>query len=99
VGDWLWAVLGLPWTITAVLRPAPAAPGASLPSASLYGVVLGAGLAIASMVALGFVWTTWVLPPPKPPGEREPVPWTDRVGLVLAVAWPLQCGFGLVVLG
>ena len=35
------------------------------------------------------------------PGERlpEPAPWTDRLGLMLTVAWPIQCGVGLVVMG
>ena len=25
-------------------------------------------------------------------------PWTNRVGLILAIAWPIQCGLGMVVL-
>jgi hypothetical protein len=99
-GDWLWAALGLPWTISAMLRLAPRPVlDATPPSARLDGIMLGLTLTVASLFAMGVVWTTWVLAPPKPPGPREPTPWTDRVGLVLAVAWPLQCGFGLVVLG
>jgi hypothetical protein len=99
-GDWLWLALGLPWTIAAALRLAPStALAGTPPSARLDGIVLGLSLAVASLLAMGMVWKTWVLAPPTPPGSREPAPWTDRVGLVLAVAWPLQCGFGLVVLG
>lgn len=103
-GDWLWALLGVPWCLTVGLRPsgaAAAAPAVGPPATTPmpYSLVLGTTLALASLVALGVVWNTWVLAPPRPAGSREPTPWTDRVGLMLAVAWPLQCGFGLVMLG
>jgi hypothetical protein len=97
-GDWLWAVLGLPWILTAPFRPSAAAPRPAAPG-GLYDVSLGITLALASIIVLAVVWNTWVLAPPRAVKSREPTPWTDRVGLVLAVAWPLQCGFGLVVLG
>jgi len=42
------------------------------------------------------------MPPFPQIGEIEAArtasaPWTNRVGLVLAVGWPIQCGVGLVV--
>lgn len=97
-GDWLWAVLGLPWSVTAALRPAPGPPGRAS-EATLYALLLGLLLGAASLIALGVVWNTWVIRPPVASQGSPPAPWTDRVGLALAVAWPLQCGFGLVVLG
>ena len=27
------------------------------------------------------------------------IPWTNRLGLILSIAWPIQCGVGLLVLG
>ena len=95
VGDRLWAVLGLPWVLTSPLRTSGEASPADLPSLAL---VLG--LAVACLVTLSVVWKTWVLAPPgkvtRPDGG--PCPWTDRVGMTLAVASPLQWGFGLAVL-
>jgi hypothetical protein len=94
VGDGLWAVLGLPWLATAVLQSA--APGAE---PSRYEFLLGAGLAVASMIALSVVWRQWVMVPPEQASRAAAPPWTNRVGLVLSVAWPIQCGLGLLVLG
>jgi hypothetical protein len=39
-----------------------------------------------------------VMVPPKQAARVEGSPWTNRVGLILAIAWPIQCGLGLVVL-
>jgi hypothetical protein len=44
------------------------------------------------------VWSTWVMVPPQEAARIEAAPWTNRVGLILAIAWPVQCGLGLVVL-
>ena len=96
-GDWLWLVLGLPWLASVPLRVDAAGLGARGGPTELYPLVLGLGTAAASLTALGVVWTTWVLAPPDRPLPAAPAPWTDRVGLVLAVAWPLQCGFAMVV--
>jgi hypothetical protein len=97
IGDRLWGILGLPWLVTAGL---PSTPHGQSPSrADLYVVCLGLGLAVASVVALSVVWKTWVLVSPEAARTRGPSPWTNRVGLVLSVAWPLQCGFGLLVIG
>ncbi len=99
LGDWLWLILGVPWIVTAMLRPSGSKDGAAGSHAvsELYVMALWIGLAVASMIALGAVWTRWVLPPPDSRNRWEPTPWTDRLGLILAICWPLQCGFGLVV--
>jgi hypothetical protein len=97
--DRLWAVLGLPWVFTSLIR-ASALPTARQAGragrADLYAPSLILGLAVAVLVVLVHVWVHWIA---RPPGARpdEPLPWTARVGLVLSVAWPLQCGFGLLV--
>jgi hypothetical protein len=41
----------------------------------------------------------YVLVDPAGPKVPEPTPWTNRLGLMLTVAWPIQCGVGLVVMG
>jgi hypothetical protein len=96
VGDLLWAMWGLPWLVTALLRTAAAT--ANPRPHDLVAVGLSIGLGFSSLVALAVVWGTWVLVPPERLAETPPTPWTNRVGLILSVAWPLQCGFGLVVI-
>ena len=97
IGDHLWTVLGLPWVLTAPLRTAQPSPGAQPDPFVALALTLGIG--VASLVALIVIWKTWVLAPPVVPAGIEPPHWTDRVGLTLASAFPLQWGFGLVVLG
>jgi hypothetical protein len=97
VGDVLWAILGLPWVLTALMRTASAGPGPRRDELVSAGLSFGVG--IASMIALAVVWGTWVLVPPERVNSAGPTPWTNRMGLILAVAWPLQCGFGLVFVG
>ncbi len=97
VGDTLWALLGLPWIVTALLRSA--AMGEGHRGDDLVAAVLGVGLGGASLIALGVVWATWVLVPPEQASRTAAAPWTNRVGLILSVAWPVQCGLGMVVVG
>jgi hypothetical protein len=96
IGDLLWALWGLPWILTALLRTA--SPGSDPHRSELVGLGLTIGLGVAGTVALSVVWTKWVLLPPEQVRRAEPTPWTNRVGLVLSVAWPLQCAFGLLVM-
>jgi hypothetical protein len=96
IGDRLWAMLGLPWLLTAVIQSATA--GSEARQDSLFTLTLGAGLGIVCLIALGVVWATWVMVPPEQAAQVEVAPWTNRVGLILAIAWPIQCGLGLVVL-
>ncbi len=91
VGDGLWLVLGIPWLLSAPLYPE-----------AVYAPVLSLSLAVACLTSLIVVWRAWVfttVKPPRPEDENVPGSWTERIGLILAVAWPIQCGFGLVVLG
>lgn len=106
LGDILWGVLGLPWILAAAFRPADPASvgrvnreGPSLDSAMSYEVCLWVGLIAACLFALVVVWKNWVIVPPEQARSLEKGTWTDRFGLALAVAWPLQCAFGLVVVG
>jgi hypothetical protein len=60
---------------------------------------LSLGLGLACLITLGVVWNTWVMVPPEQAARVEAGPWTNRVGLILSIAWPIQCGLGMVVLG
>jgi hypothetical protein len=93
VGDWLWAMLGLPWVFTALLQ------SPQTPYRELLGTLLSIGLGLVSAVAVAVVWSTWVMVSPERASQTFSGPWTNRVGLALAVAWPIQCGVGLVVIG
>ena len=42
---------------------------------------------------------TWVTVSPEVAARTAAPTWTNRVGLVLAIAWPVQCGVGMAVLG
>jgi hypothetical protein len=92
VGDRLWAVVGSPWVLAALLQ-------AVSRSDSLAALVLAGGLGVASLIAVYEVWSTWVMVSPEQAQEVEAGPWSSRVGLVLAIAWPIQCGLGMIVLG
>jgi hypothetical protein len=97
-GDRLWALLGAPWVLTALL-PSPPRSDPAPRGADLYAFALTVGIGVTCLIALAVVWHTWVMVAPEVLARAGPTPWTDRVGRVLAVAWPLQCGFGLVVIG
>jgi hypothetical protein len=96
VGDTLWAVLGLPWLATAMIRSAT--PATSPGRDSLLVISLSLGLAVVSVIVLTVIWSRWVMVSPEEAARITTAPWTNRVGLVVAVAWPIQCGMGLVVL-
>ncbi|MDR3635236.1 MAG: hypothetical protein P4L84_15635 [Isosphaeraceae bacterium] len=97
VGDWLWALIGTPWLLSAVVRSAV---GDARPERNdAVGWGLFVGIAAVSFVALGVVWNTWVVVPPEQAARTASHPWTNRLGLFLAVAWPVQCGLGLVIIG
>ncbi|HKI17201.1 MAG TPA: hypothetical protein VKA15_04950 [Isosphaeraceae bacterium] len=96
IGDWLWALLGIPWLACAVLKSAT--PGSESRYEPLFATTLSVSLAIVCMTALAVVWSTWVMVPPEQAARLETGPWTNRVGLIVAIAWPLQCGLGMIVL-
>ena len=97
LGDRLWGVIGLPWAIGAML-PIPN-PGRDPDRIGIYELAMILGIGTASMVSLVVIWRNWVSVPPEAIATRDDPAWTDRLGLVVAIAWPLQCGFGLMILG
>ena len=96
IGDRLWGLLGIPWLATAVVQSA--APGSEPRQNLLFTTTLSVGLGLACLITLGVIWSTWVIVPPEQAARVEASPWTNRVGLILAIAWPIQCGLGMVVL-
>ena len=95
-GDLLWTLLGSPWVVAALIRAAsiPGRDRSDDPTA----MALTIGIGLASLIALAVVWKTWVMVPPGKSAAASPSSWTERVGLTLAVAWPVQCGLGLIVI-
>src|SRR3954452_7735463 len=63
IGDRLWALLGIPWLLTAILQSA--IPGQDPRNNPLFATSLGIGLAVACVIALVVVWGTWVMVPPE----------------------------------
>jgi ribose/xylose/arabinose/galactoside ABC-type transport system permease subunit len=96
IGDQLWALLGLPWLVSAILKSA--APATEPRYEPLFTTTLSVGLGIVCMAALVVIWNTWIMVPPEKATRMESGPWTNRVGFIIAIAWPLQCGLGMIVL-
>jgi hypothetical protein len=99
VGDRLWALQGLPWLATTLFQAPPVANGGSKPWGEWLAVGLATGVGLSSLIVLAVVWGTWVMVPPGQAAQTFSGPWTNRLGLCLAIAWPLQCGAVMVVLG
>lgn len=103
LGDWLWVLLGTPWVLAALPRIVSGSrnDGERDLAGQLYDMILIAGLGIATIVTLAIVWARWVMVPPGVVDEvrEESTSWTHRIGLTLAVAWPLQYAMGMVVMG
>jgi hypothetical protein len=100
LGDQLWGLAGLPWLLAAMVRtfePSSEVVAGRLDPA--YIGCLGIGLAIVAMVTVPVLAAKFLLVDPRRPKKPQPSPWTHRLGLMLAVAWPIQCGVGLVVMG
>lgn len=96
IGDVLWGVLGAPWVLTAPLESPVIGTG---PTHVPLVVGLVVGLGVACMTALGVVWSKWVIVTREEAHSAFGPPWTNRVGLILAITWPLQCAVALVILG
>ena len=100
LGDRLWALAGAPWVLAALVKtgepPSEAVAGRLDPA---YVACLGLGLCLEAMVAVPVVAARYLLGDPSIPRSPEPASWTHRLGLALTVAWPIQCGVGLVVMG
>ncbi len=97
VGDALWALLGFPWIVTAILRST--FPRAVADRFDFVSAALSVGIAMVCFISLGVIWTKWVMVPPEQATRNASTPWTNRLGFVLAIAWPVQCGIGMVVVG
>ncbi len=89
-------MLGLPWLLTALVQSA--SPESEPRHSSLFITTLSVGLAVVCVIALSVIWSTWVIVSPERAARVEAAPWTNRVGLILSIAWPLQCGFAMIVL-
>ncbi|WP_165226902.1 hypothetical protein [Aquisphaera insulae] len=96
IGDVLWGILGLPWVASAMLQAAMS--GGDPRQDPLFFSTLTLGLAVSCTVALIIIWGKWVIVPPQQAEAMEAGPWTSRVGLILAIAWPIQCGLGMAAL-
>ncbi len=96
IGDRLWALLGLPWLVTALLQSAT--PGTEPRHNPLFSATLTVGLGVVCVIALIVVWGTWVMVSAEQAAQVEAAPWTNRVGLILSIAWPIQCGLGMIIL-
>jgi hypothetical protein len=96
IGDRLWALLGLPWLTSAILQSAT--PGTEPRHNPLFSATLIVGLGVVCLIALIVVWGTWVIVTPEEASRVDAGPWTNRVGMILSIAWPIQCGLGMIVL-
>lgn len=100
LGDRLWTLLGAPWILAAIPRIVSSSDQKGKEFASQhYDFLLTTGLGIATLVTVTVIWSRWVIVPSDGIQVRESESWTHRVGLILAVAWPVQCGLGMVVMG
>lgn len=100
LGDRLWTLLGAPWILGAIPRIVSSSdPKGNEFATQLQDFLLATGLGIATLVTVAVIWSRWVMVPSEGIREQESESWTHRLGLVLAVAWPLQCGLGMVVMG
>jgi hypothetical protein len=100
LGDKLWALAGMPWLLAAMVRtgePDGATAAGHLDPA--YVGCLCIGLALSTMVGLPLLAARYLLVDPGRSGPPAATSWTDRIGLFLTVAWPIQCAVGLVVIG
>ena len=99
LGDRLWAMTGSPWLLAAIVRtgePQGDRPGGRLDPA--YVGSLSISLALVALVAVPLLAYRFLRDDPSRPKLRGDRSWTDRIGLTLTVAWPIQCGLGLIVM-
>jgi hypothetical protein len=100
LGDRLWALAGLPWLVAAMVQTFESNSRViSAQQDTAYVGSLTLGLVLVAMISVPVLIVKYFWGDPKSPKPVEISPWTDRLGLFLAVAWPIQCGVGLVVVG
>jgi hypothetical protein len=91
-GERLWVLLGTPWIVTAPFRSLPGSRAAD----SLYDPAVLISVSGACLAVLLIVWNHWIRPAVSIERDADPPRWSEQVGLVLAVAWPLQYGFAMI---
>ena len=99
LGDRLWAISGAPWLLAAAVKtgePAGEVLAGQVDPAYVY--CLSMGLCLVTMVDIPVLAARYLLGDPSRPKAHGPSTWTDRLGFFLAIAWPIQCGVGLVVM-
>ena len=69
VGDWLWALLGVPWVVTAIIESV--VPDEDPRHNPLFTTTLSIGLVVSCLLALVVVWGTWVAVPPEQAARVE----------------------------
>ena len=97
LGDQLWGLLGTPWVVTAPLRTSRSG---TYPNVfHTYGITLTLTVVVACLIVMAVLWREYVLTPPtNRPNRKWPTSWTARVGMLVAVTWPLQCCYWLIVI-
>ncbi len=101
VGDRLWALSGLPWLVAAIVRTLEPNLRLMLSSRSqhdTYFACLSVGLGLVALISVPTLAARYLWNDPSSPRMPEPRSWTHRVGVLLAIAWPIQCGVALVLL-
>jgi len=100
LGDRLWALAGLPWLLAAMVRIGdPSGDPSHDRFDPAYVGCLGIGLALATLIGLPFLAARYFRVGAVQPDPSPPTTWSDRIGLFLTVAWPIQCAVGLVMMG
>ncbi|WP_435010102.1 hypothetical protein P12x_001329 [Tundrisphaera lichenicola] len=100
LGDHLWALAGTPWLLAAIVRTGKPESNRLTGRVDLaYVWILTFGLTVVVLVAVMVIARKCLQADPARRVVDEPTPWTDRLGFLLTVAWPIQCGAGLVLVG
>ncbi|WP_165065497.1 hypothetical protein [Paludisphaera rhizosphaerae] len=87
VGDRLWLVLGAPWILSSLF--------AWLQS-GFPAIVLAVGVAEACLLAMIEVWRRWISVSAEEAKVAFSGAWTNRFGMILAIAWPVQIALLLI---
>ncbi len=100
LGDRLWALAGLPWLVAALIRTFETPNRSGLPRSDLaYVTSLTLGLAVVALITVPTLAARFLGNSSPRTRSEVPTPWTHRLGICLAVSWPIQCGVGLIVTG
>ncbi|MDG3003944.1 hypothetical protein [Paludisphaera mucosa] len=95
LGEGLWTILGTPWLLSAAARSMR---GGSEGAGKVDSWILTVGLAMASCWAAASVYHHWIEASPEDAAQVAGGSWSNRVGMILAIAWPIQGGLALIAL-